>query len=77
MANTTPADTPCRSGHTIYNIPKTTIDTLKQDIIAAKYQSLLGSLLWLAYTPHPDICIVISLLAHYNKQPSPGHYDAT
>jgi hypothetical protein len=45
MANTTPANTPCRSGHTIDEIPKTTIDTLEQDIVAAKYQSLGGYLL--------------------------------
>jgi hypothetical protein len=84
MANATPADTPYRSGHTIDDIPKTTLHNLKQDIITAKYLSLVGSLLGLAYTTHPYICIATSLLAciatsllaQYNKQPSSGHYNA-
>jgi hypothetical protein len=76
MANATSADTPYRSGHTIDDIPETTLDTLEQDIITAKYQTLIGSLLWLAYTTRPDICVATSLLAQYNKQLSSGHYDA-
>jgi hypothetical protein len=36
----------------------------------------VGSLLWLAYATRPDICVAASLLAQYNTQPSPGHYDA-
>jgi hypothetical protein len=50
--------------------------TLEQDIVTAKYQSLVGSLLWLAYATPPDLCIATSLLAQYNKHPSSGHYDA-
>jgi hypothetical protein len=76
MANATSADAPYRSGHTIDDIPKTTLDILEQDIITSKYQSLVGSLLWLAYATRPDICVATSLLAQYNKQPSSGHYDA-
>jgi hypothetical protein len=38
MANVTPVNTPYRSGHTIDDIPKTTLDKLEQDIITAKYQ---------------------------------------
>jgi hypothetical protein len=76
MSNDTPADTPHHSGHTIGNIPKTYMPTLEQDIVTAKYQSLIGSLLWLAYATCPDLCVATSLLAQYNKQPSSGHYDA-
>jgi hypothetical protein len=76
MSNATPADTPYRSGHTIDDIPKTGMPTLQQDIITAKYQSLVCSLLWLAYANRPDLCVATSLLAQYSKQPSSGHYDA-
>jgi hypothetical protein len=76
MSNATPSDTPYRSGHTIDDIPKTEMPTLEQDIITAKYQSLIGSLLWLAYATHPDLRVAISLLAQYNKQPSSEHYEA-
>jgi hypothetical protein len=76
MENTTPADTQCRSAHIIEDIPKTKFDNLEQDIITAKYQSLVGSLLWLSYAIHPNICVATSLIAQYNKQPSSGHYDA-
>jgi hypothetical protein len=48
MSNATPADTPYHSGHTIDNIPKADMPTLEQDIITVKYQSFVGSLLWLA-----------------------------
>jgi hypothetical protein len=76
MSNANPADTPYRSGHTIDGIPKTDMPTLKQDIVTAKNQSLIGSLLWLAYDTRPDLCVATSILAQYNKQPSSGHYDA-
>jgi hypothetical protein len=75
MVNYTPVDTPYRSGHTINDIPKTTLDNIEQYIITAKYQSLVGSLLCLAYTIRPDICVATSLIAQYNKQPSSGNYD--
>jgi hypothetical protein len=75
MVNATSADTPHRSGHTTDGIPKTTLDNLDKDIITAKYQSLVGSLLWLAHATCPDICAATSLIAQYKKQPSSGHYD--
>jgi hypothetical protein len=75
MSSATPADTPYHTGHTINEIPKTDMPTLKQDIVTSKYQSLVGSLLWLAYDTHPDLCISTSRLAQYNKQPSSRHYD--
>jgi len=40
------------------------------------YQSLVGSLNWLAHTTHPDISMVVSLLTQHQCTPSPGHYDA-
>jgi hypothetical protein len=76
MSNATPADTPYRSGHTMDDIPKTDMPTLEQDVVTSKYQSLVGSSLWLAYATHPDLCVTTSLLDHYNKHQSSGHYDA-
>jgi hypothetical protein len=75
MTNDTSADMPYCSGRKTYDIPKTTVDTLEQDIVTIKYQSLVGSLLWLAYTTLPDIFVSTSLIAQYIKQPSAGHYD--
>jgi hypothetical protein len=76
MSNATPADTPYCSGHNIDDIPKTDMPTLEQDIFTAKYQSLVGSLLCLAYDTRPDLYVTTSLLDQYKKQPSSGHYDA-
>jgi hypothetical protein len=76
MYNATPADTPYRSGHTIDDIPNTDMPTLEQDSVTAKYQSLVGSLLWLAYATHPYLCVATYLLAQYKKHPSSCHYDA-
>jgi hypothetical protein len=61
---------------TVDEIPKYRTAPLEQDISTAKYQSLIGSLMWLTYATHPDLCVVTSLLAQYNNQPSTGHYDA-
>jgi hypothetical protein len=52
---TTPADTPYCSGYNIDDIPKNDIATLKEDIVTSKYQSLVVSLLWLAYVTRPDL----------------------
>jgi hypothetical protein len=50
--------------------------TLEQDIVTSKYQSIVGSLLWLSYSNCPDLCVTTSLSDQYNTQPSSGHYDA-
>jgi len=41
-----------------------------------QYQSLVGSLNWLAHTTHPDLSTIVSLLAQHQSNPSPGHLDA-
>jgi hypothetical protein len=41
-----------------------------------QYQSLVGSLNWLAHTTRPDLSTVVSLLAQHQSSPSPGHLDA-
>jgi hypothetical protein len=41
-----------------------------------KYQSLVGSLNWLAVTTRPDLATIVSLLAQHQSDPSSGHYKA-
>jgi hypothetical protein len=38
-----------------------------------QYQSLVGSLNWLAHTTHPDLSTIVSLLAQHQSTPSSGH----
>jgi hypothetical protein len=40
------------------------------------YQSLVGSLNWLAHTTRPDLSTVVSLLAQHQSNPSSGHLTA-
>jgi hypothetical protein len=47
-----------------------------RDILRLKYQSLVGSLNWLAHTMRSDLATVVSLIAQHQSDPSPGHYDA-
>jgi len=47
-----------------------------RDELRLKYQSLIGSLNWLARTTRPDLSTVVSLLAQHQSNPSPGHYAA-
>jgi hypothetical protein len=47
-----------------------------RDNLCLRYQSLVGSLNWLAHTTRPDLSTVVSLLAQHQSTPSPGHYEA-
>jgi hypothetical protein len=40
------------------------------------YQSLIGSIGWLAHLTHPDLLTVHSFLASYSNKPSTGHMKA-
>jgi len=68
--------TPYRSGHPIDSIPYQDMTSADRDRLRLQYQSLVGSLNWLAHTTHPDLSTVVSLLAQHQNLPSPGHYDA-
>jgi len=48
----------------------------EQDKLRLQYQSLVGSLNWLAHTTRPDISTAVSLLAQHQSLPSKGHLDA-
>jgi len=68
--------TPYRTGLSIDSIPPVTLPSAHQDKLRLQYQSLVGSLNWLAHTTRPDLSTVVSLLAQHQSQPSPGHLDA-
>ncbi len=44
--------------------------------LRAQYQSIVGSLNWLATNTHPDLAPVTSFLATYNHHPTSQHMDA-
>jgi hypothetical protein len=67
---------PYHSGLVIDSIPHQEMSSTDRDKLRLTYQSLVGSLNWLAHTTRPDLSTVVSLLAQHHSQPSPGHYDA-
>jgi hypothetical protein len=53
--------TPYRSGIPIDSIPTENLSSVQRDKLRLKYQSLVGSLYWLAHTKCPDLSTVVSL----------------
>jgi len=43
----------------------------ERDALRLKYQSLIGSLNWLAHTTRPDLSTAVSLLTQHQSSPSP------
>jgi len=68
--------TPYRSGKPIDSIPHIEMSSTARDELRLKFQSLIGSLNWLAHTTRRDLSTVVSLLAQHQSNPSPGHYEA-
>jgi hypothetical protein len=58
------------------SIPFQDMSASNRDDLRLKFQSLVGSLNWLAHTTRPDLSTIVSLLAQHQCNPSPGHYDA-
>ena len=67
---------PYKFGCSIDSIPPVEMSSTEQDALRLKYQSLIGSLNWLAHTTRPDLSTAVSLLAQRQSSPSPGHYDS-
>jgi hypothetical protein len=63
---------PYRSGLVIDSIPPQEMSSTDRDKLRLAYQSLVGSLNWLAHTTRPDLSTVVSLLAQHQSQPPPG-----
>jgi len=68
--------TPYRSNCCIDSIPSEAMSATACNDLRLHYQSLVGSLIWLAHTTRPDILTIVSLLAQHQSEPSPGHYEA-
>jgi len=68
--------TPYRSGLAIDSIPHKSMSSKDQDELRLAYQSLIGSLNWLAHTTRPDLATVVSLSAQHQSHPSIGHMEA-
>jgi hypothetical protein len=68
--------TPYRSGCSIDSIPSESMSASARDDLRLRYQSLVGSLNWLAHTTRPDIATVVSLLAQHQSEPSSGQLEA-
>jgi len=65
--------TPYRSRQPVDSIPTDPMSSADHDTLRLQYQSLVGSLNWLADTTHPDIATIVSLLAQHQGNPSSGH----
>ncbi|MFN9952902.1 MAG: hypothetical protein ACK55I_07365, partial [bacterium] len=64
------------TGLLIGSIPTLPMTSTERDQLRLQYQSLVGSLNWLAHTTRPDISTVVSLLAQHQATHSKGHLDA-
>ena len=76
--NQTPTATPYCSGVPIDSIPESTKDVESPAFKQRKeaYQSLIGSIGWLAHSTRPDLITAHSFLASYSNKPSAGHMKA-
>jgi hypothetical protein len=68
--------TPYRAGQSIDSIPTVEMSEQERNVLRLQYQSLVGSLNWLAHTTKPDISTAVSLLAQHQSHPSMGHLQA-
>jgi len=68
--------TPYRNGQSIDSIPTMPMSESDRNSLRLQFQSLVGSLNWLAHTTRPDISTVVSLLAQHQSLPSLGHLQA-
>ncbi len=76
--NQTPTATSYCSGVPIDLIPESTKDVESPAFKQRKeaYQSLIGSIGWLAHSTRPDLITTHSFLASYSNKPSAGHMKA-
>jgi len=65
--------TPYQSGLPVDSIPHENMSSQDRDTLRLAYQSLVGSLNWLAHTTRPDLATIVSLLAQHQSNPSSGH----
>lgn len=68
--------TPYRAGQSIDSVPNVEMSDQECNILRLQYQSLVGSMNWLAHTTWPDISTAVSLLAQHQSLPSISHLQA-
>jgi hypothetical protein len=68
--------TPYRSGLPVDSVCHDEMSSSDRDALRLAYQSLVGSLNWLAHTTRPDLSTIVSLLAQHQNNPSSGHMEA-
>jgi hypothetical protein len=68
--------TPYQSDCCIDSVPHEPMTGEARNELRLRFQSLVGSLNWLAHTMRPDIATVVSLLAQHQSGPSSGHLKA-
>ena len=76
--NYNPKSTPYRSGLPIDSLPAYDGDMQDPSFLRLReqYQSVVGSINWLATNTCPDLAPVTSFLGAYNHNPTQGHMDA-
>ena len=76
--NFNPRVSPYRSGHPIDSFPSAEVDENDKHFLRRRqsYQSLVGSLNWLATNTRPDLAPVVSFLASYSHCPSKQHFES-
>ncbi len=76
--NVNPRATPYRSGLPVDSLPAYSGDPDDPTFLRlrAQFQSLVGSLNWLATNTRPDLAPITSFLAAYNHNPTQQHMDA-
>jgi len=67
---------PYRSNLPVDSILDDDLPVEQRDALRLQYQSLVGSLNWLAHTTRPHLSTIVSLLAQHQSNPSTGHLEA-
>jgi hypothetical protein len=68
--------TPYHSDCCIDSVPHESMLATACDDLCLHYQSLVGSLNWLARTTRPDLSTVVSLLSQHQSEPSTSHLES-
>jgi len=64
------------SGLPIDSVTHESMSSTERDALWLSYESLVGSLNWIAHTTRPDLSTVVSLLDQHQSNPSPAHMEA-
>ena len=74
LSDCKPVPTPYRSGLPVDALPET--DAPPPGTLTQRYQSLVGSLNWLAVSTRPDLSAIVSILSSYLHAATDAHFDS-